>query len=232
MDESGTRLVWDLPVRLVHWLLVLSVLGSYVTSQLGTKLFRWHKYCGYAILVLVSFRIAWGFAGTRYARFAQFMRSPTQAFQYLRTLGGEAESRSYVGHNPLGGWSIIVMLVLLLAQAGTGLFANDAVSSVGPLFGWVSNSLSNMLTKCHHLLFNMLEALIALHILAIAYYGYVRKENLFAPMVTGRKLAAIVQRSDEIQGSRIVLALVIMAVFVLALAVTLFLAPEASLSIF
>jgi cytochrome b len=232
MDERGTRLVWDLPVRLVHWLLVISVLGSYVTSQWGTKLFRWHKYCGYTILVLVSFRIAWGFVGTRYARFEQFMRSPERSFQYFGTVSSETESRPYVGHKPLGGWSIVAMLFLLLAQAGTGLFANDDVSSVGPLFGWVSNPLSNTLTKFHHLLFNLLEAFILLHISAIAYYGYLKKDDLLTPMVTGRKLATIVEKSDEIQGSQIALALAIVTGLAAALALALFLAPEASLSIF
>jgi cytochrome b len=232
MDQRGTRLVWDLPVRLVHWLLVISVLGSYVTSQWGTKLFRWHKYCGYTILVLVTFRIAWGFMGTRHARFEEFVRSPRRTFQYFGTLGREAEAKPYVGHNPSGGWSIIAMLALLMAQAGTGLFANDDVSSVGPLFGWVSNPLSNTLTKFHHLLSNFLEAFILLHILAIAYYGYVRKEDLLTPMVTGRKLATIAKKSDEIRGSQIALALAIMTGLVGALFLALFLAPEASLSIF
>jgi cytochrome b len=232
MDERGTRLVWDLPVRLVHWLLVISVLGSYVTSQLGTKLFNWHKYCGYTIIVLVSFRIVWGFVGTRHARFAQFLRSPRRTFQYFEILGSDAGSRSFVGHNPLGGWSIVAMLFLLLAQAGTGLFANNDVSSVGPLFGWVSNSLSNTLTKFHHLFFSLLEALILLHISAMAYYGYVRKEDLLTPMVTGRKLATVAKKSDEIQGSKIGLALAIVTILVGALVLALFLSPEASLSIF
>jgi cytochrome b len=232
MNDRATRLVWDLPVRVTHWLLVITVLGSYVTSQWGTKLFNWHKYCGYTILVLVTFRIAWGFVGTRYARFEQFMRSPRQALQYFGTLGSKADSRCYVGHNPLGGWSIVAMLALLMAQASTGLFANDDVSSVGPLFGWVSNSLSNTLTKFHHIFFNMLEALIVLHILVIAYYGYRKKENLLTPMVTGRKPATIAKESDEIQGSQIVLALAMVAALAGALAVVLLLAPEASLAIF
>jgi cytochrome b len=180
----------------------------------------------------VTFRIAWGFVGTRYARFEQFMRSPGRTFQYFGTLGSETESRPFVGHNPLGGWSIIAMLALLMAQAGTGLFANDDVSSVGPLFGWVSNPLSNTLTKFDHLLFNLLEAFILLHILAIAYYGYIRKEDLLTPMVTGRKLATIAKKSDEIQGSQIALALAIATGLVGALALALFLAPETSLSIF
>jgi cytochrome b len=232
MNARATRLVWDLPVRMTHWLLVISVLGSYVTSQMGTKLFNWHKYCGYTILVLVTFRIVWGFVGTRYARFEQFMRSPTQAARYLRILRTKAGSASPIGHNPLGGWSIVAMLVLLMAQASTGLFSNDDISSVGPLFGLVSITLSNAFTKFHHRIFNALEILILLHVATVAYYGYVKNDNLLTPMISGRKLATIAQESDEIQGSRIVLALAIVAVLVGALAVALLLAPEASLSIF
>jgi cytochrome b len=232
MNDRSTRLVWDLPVRMTHWLLVIAVLGCYVTSQLATKSYNWHKYCGYTILVLVSFRIVWGFVGTRYARFAQFMRSPRRAFQYLGSLGSDAGCNSYVGHNPMGGWSIIAMLALLMAQAATGLFANDDVSSVGPLFGWVSNPLSNTLTKFHHLFFNLLEALVVLHISTIAYYGFVRKEDLLTPMVTGRKLTAIAQEFDEIQSSKVVLAFAIVAALVAALVVALLLAPDVPLSIF
>jgi cytochrome b len=232
MNDRATRLVWDLPVRMTHWLLVISVLGSYVTSRFGTKLFNWHKYCGYTVLVLVTFRFVWGFVGTRYSRFEQFIRSPAQVVRYLRILRAKAGSTSDIGHNPLGGWSIVAMLAILMAQASTGLFANDDISSVGPFFGLISNSLSDTLTKYHHLFFNMLEFLIVLHILAIAHYGYVRKVNLLTPMISGRKLATIAQESDEIQGSRIVLALAIVAVLVGALAAALLLVPQASLSIF
>jgi len=232
MNDRSTQLVWDLPVRITHWLLVIAVLGSYVTAQFGVKYFTWHRYCGYTILVLVNFRIVWGFVGTRYARFGEFMRSPRRALQYLGAFGRDAGSRSYVGHNPLGGWSIIAMLGLLVAQVGSGLFANDDVSRVGPLFGWVSTPLSNTLTKYHHLFFNMLEAFVVLHISAIAYYGYVRKEDLLTPMVTGRKSAAIAQKFDGIQSSKVVLAFAIVAALVGALVIVLLLAPEASLSIF
>jgi cytochrome b len=232
ISERASVFVWDLPVRVAHWLLVISVLGSYVTSQFGTKLFNWHKYCGYTILVLVTFRIVWGFVGTRYARFEQFMRSPRQAFRYFGILVSKAESSSYVGHNPLGGWSIVAMLVLLIAQGVTGLFANDEISSIGPFFGWVSISVSNTLTQFHHVFFDALEILIVLHVVTVAYYGYVRNENLLIPMITGRKSAAVAQESDEIQGSKIVLAFAILVFLVSAFAVLVAFAPEASLSIF
>jgi cytochrome b len=124
------------------------------------------------------------------------------------------------------------MLALLTAQGITGLFANDEISSIGPFFGWASISLSNTLTKFHHVFFDALEILIALHVVAVAYYGYVRNESLLIPMITGRKLAAVARESDEIQGSRIVLAFAILVVLVSAFAVLVAFAPEASLSIF
>src|SRR5450631_2455014 len=229
--ERTTRLVWDLPVRVTHWLLVISVSGAYLTSRFGTRMFKWHRYCGYTVLILVTFRIVWGLVGTRHARFENFLRSPRHAIEYLWKLRSTSVSLASVGHNPLGGWSVVAMLALLIAQAGTGLFANDDIISTGPFFGWVSHALSNALTMYHHVIFNALEALLGAHVLMIAFYGYVRKVNLLTPMVTGCKPAALVAEPEEIHGSRVFLALGIIAVLGGALAAALFFAPAASLSI-
>jgi cytochrome b len=223
---------WDVPVRVTHWLLVVSVAGAYASSRSMAKLLSWHKYRGYAILILVTFRMVWGFVGTRYARFGEFLRGPRDAARYFRELCARASPKDHVGHSPLGGWSVITMLVLLLAQASTGLFANDDISKVGPFFGWVSNFLSNTMTELHHRFFIALKALIGLHILAIAYYRFAKRVDLLTPMITGLKSAALVPDSKSIHGSRLLLALSIVVILTIALWAGLAFAPKTSLSIF
>ena len=132
MPHATTRLVWDLPVRITHWLLVACVGGSWATHYAGVEWFQWHRRLGYAVLVLVAFRVAWGFVGTRHARFANFLRGPRAIVEYLRS------DRETVGHNPLGALGVVAMLGLLGLQAATGLFANDEIMNAGPFYGWIS----------------------------------------------------------------------------------------------
>jgi cytochrome b len=219
-------------VRIVHWLLVLAVTGSWITSKFSASLFRWHEYCGYTVLVLVGFRLVWGLVGTHYARFRQFVRGPRAVVRYIARLRSRSDAPLSVGHNPLGGWSVVLMLVLLLSQAGTGLFANDDVSNVGPFFGWVSSSLSNRLTSYHHRIFTALQVLIALHLAAVAFYLVIRRENLVLPMLTGRKPFAAASVEEPVSGSRLWLACAIAALLAAALALAIRLAPDATLSIF
>ena len=226
-----TRLVWDFPVRVAHWLLVISIAGCYVTSRF-TYEFTWHKYCGYAVLVLATFRSIWGLLGTRHARFSHFVVGPKQVWHYLSTMWVKTNTQISVGHNPLGGWSIVAMLVLMIAQAGTGLFANDEIANVGPLYGWVADPVSTGFTSAHHIIFKGIAALVALHIVAIAFYGCVLKTNLLTPMVTGRKPAQWVPESQAIGNSRTWLAILIILILVSILAAIVTSAPRASLSIF
>ena len=229
--DQGRR-VWDLPVRLFHWLLVLVLCGSWITAELSTTAFKWHEFCGYTVLVLVSFRLLWGLLGTRHARFANFLRGPRDLLSYARKLASPTTYRPSVGHNPIGGWVVMILLLLLLTQGLTGLFANDGVIDTGPLFGWISLSLSDSLTKIHHLVFHVLQAIVALHITAAALYFLVRRENLILPMLTGRKPDEVVPEREEISGSRIWLALLIVLLLAGTLALAIRLAPEASLSLF
>ena len=231
-DRSPGRRVWDLPVRLTHWLLLIMVSGSWITAELAGNAFRWHEYCGYTVLVLVSFRLLWGLVGTRHARFADFLRGPRAVLSYLDRLRSADTYRPSIGHNPLGGWVVVVMLSLLLCQAMTGLFANDEIANTGPLYGWVSGSQSDALTRIHHRVFQILQVIVGLHITAALLYFVVRRDNLVRPMLTGRKPAAEVPPDEEIHGSRVGLALVLVALLAGALAFTIRLAPEASLSMF
>ena len=180
MNSKKIRL-WDLPTRLFHWLLVLSVAASIVSGQLGGNLIEVHGKIGLAIVGLIAFRLVWGFAGSTYARFAQFFPTPAKVKAYLR---GEWRG---VGHNPLGAFSVFGLLGLLAFQAFSGLFSNDDITFFGPLFDLVSKDLSNQLTGLHKQSSTLLFILIGLHLAAIAFYGHVKKDNLIKPMISGWK---------------------------------------------
>ncbi len=180
------RTVWDLPVRLFHWLLVALLVSQVVTVNIGGNAMDYHMLGGYAVLALVVFRIAWGFAGSRHARFADFLRGPAAVLAYARALFGPGYS-PHAGHNPLGGWSVMLMLGSLLVQAGTGLFADDDIMTAGPLARHVSGDTVSLLTKIHAINAWVLAALIALHLAAVLFYWLVKRENLIAPMIHGCK---------------------------------------------
>jgi cytochrome b len=180
MDSKRIRL-WDLPTRLFHWLLVVTVLGTVVTGQIGGNLIDLHGKFGLFAAGLLAFRIVWGLLGSTYARFAQFFPSPARIKTYL---SGQWRGE---GHNPLGALSVLGLILLLVVQVVSGLFANDDIAFTGPLADLVSREISNRLTGMHQLLSNVLIALVALHIAAIAFYGHVKKQNLVKPMITGWK---------------------------------------------
>ena len=178
---SQRSVVWDLPVRLFHWLLVAAITFAVVAGKIGGDWIVWHGRAGLFIVGLVSFRVVWGFVGSPTARFASFVRGPAAIRAYLR---GEWQG---IGHNPLGALSVLALLVLLATQAGTGLFANDDIAFQGPLADLVGKDTSNALSGVHHLLAKALYALVAVHLLAIAFYIRVKRENLLKPMLTGWK---------------------------------------------
>lgn len=177
--------VWDLPTRLFHWILVALMIVQWLTAESDGAM-QYHVWGGYAVLTLVLFRLIWGFAGSETARFSHFVRGPGAALDYVKALL-RGETPLYLGHNPMGGWSILALLTLLLIQAGTGLFANDDITFDGPLSGWVSKSMSDWLTTVHKVNFNLLLLVIAVHISAVLFYLLVKRENLIHPMLSGRK---------------------------------------------
>ena len=179
-------LVWDLPLRLFHWVLVLLVTTSIVTAELGGNAMQIHMLSGYSILTLLLFRILWGFLGGTYARFASFVRHPRAALEYLRALRRQ-DARAHLGHNPAGAWSVVLMLAVLLVQATTGLFSNDDIATDGPLVKLISKHLSDRITGIHDFNSNLLYVLIGLHLTAIAFYYFYKRENLVRPMITGFK---------------------------------------------
>lgn len=185
-DQLRSVKVWDLPTRLFHWLLVALVVASFVTGNIGGNLMAYHMWSGYGILVLVLFRLAWGFAGGQQSRFSSFLRGPGTVACYTTDFI-KGDSRPYLGHNPLGGWSIIAMLLALLVQVGTGLFANDEIFTEGPLYPLVSKDVSDWLTDIHLINRFILMFLLAVHVFAVFYYLFAKHENLLKPMITGVK---------------------------------------------
>lgn len=227
-DARPRVLVWDLPVRLMHWTLVLAVGGAWATQEIEGDWFKYHVWCGYVVLVVAATRIAWGFVGTRHARFAAFIRGPSAIFAYARGLFGRAAER-HAGHNPLGALMVLALLLLLLAQAVTGLFANDQIMANGPLYGYVSGATSDRLTSLHKQGFDLLLAAIALHVAAAFFYLLVRRDNLILPMLTGRKSADAVPPEERIASSRTWLWALVLAAFAVVLYVVIRTAPEASM---
>lgn len=184
--RSSQVQVWDLPVRGFHWALVLLLISQVVTVSIGGNGMDYHMLGGYAILALVLFRLVWGFIGTRPARFSDFLRGPKAALSYAGQLFG-AQHRAHFGHNPLGGWSVLLMLLSLLTQAVSGLFADDEIMTSGPLEKHVSDDFSSLMTAIHDVNALVLAVLVTLHVAAVLYYLIVRKENLIAPMINGKK---------------------------------------------
>lgn len=181
MSTRGTK-VWDLPVRLTHWALVLLVLLSYGTAELGWLDMQWHFYSGYAILVLVLFRLLWGLFGSEHARFSSFLRGPQTLNAYLR-----GRHPGSVGHNPVGGWSVIFLLGVLLLQAGTGLFNSDDIEWFGPLAEKVGGDWVEWCSDVHERADKVLLALIGLHVAAVLGYLVFKRNDLISPMFSGYK---------------------------------------------
>lgn len=179
--------VWDLPVRLFHWLLVVLIAAAWVTQEYD--LMGWHVRVGWSILTLLLFRVVWGFVGSDTARFSRFLRSPLAAFAYLAHLPRREPDRE-IGHNAAGGWMVLVMLGLVGVQGITGLFANDlddGGDTEGPLMHLVGRDRSDWLSHIHAVNFTLIEAVIVLHVLAIVAYAVLKRQNLVRPMVTGIK---------------------------------------------
>lgn len=173
--------VWDLPTRILHWMLVAMVTAAFITGFTGGDLMEWHGRAGLAILGLLGFRLTWGFVGSSYARFAQFVRGPGTILAYLHGRWQGA------GHNPLGALSVLAILGLLLVQASSGLVANDDIAYKGPLQTLVQSGASDWLTQLHRLFAWGVGAVVILHLCAILFYSLVRRESMIRPMLDGHK---------------------------------------------
>lgn len=182
--EPRPVLVWDLPVRLFHWLVVVLVVMAYVTWKLNWM--DWHARVGEALLALVLFRLLWGCCGSETARFRNFLASPVTALRHLRHVF-HREADLQVGHNPAGGWMVLLLLALLLGETLTGLYINNDIADEGPFTELASALVANTISALHEILWDALLVAVALHLLAIAFYALAKGHNLLRPMLTGRK---------------------------------------------
>ena len=179
--------VWDLPTRAFHWALAACVIGSVVSAKIGGNAMAWHFRFGYVVFTLLVFRILWGLVGGRWSRFANFIYAPSTTLRYLRGQS-RADEHHEVGHNPLGAFSVFGLLAILAAQIGTGLFADDEISNTGPLIKFVSGATSALLTSWHKTFGQwLIITLVLLHIAAILFYFFRKKQNLVRPMLVGDK---------------------------------------------
>jgi len=195
-DGADQRIrVWDAPTRLFHWSIVILIFVSWLSADRGYM--RVHLWSGLSLLALLLFRLGWGLMGTTTARFSDFLHPPRKVLTYLRRQA-RGEKPLHAGHNPAGGLMVMVLLAALAAQVATGLFANDGLKFAGPLALFVSDDASDGLTRVHGVIFNIILALIWLHVVAVGFYYFVKGENLVAPMLSGRKHRAHVPEGASI----------------------------------
>jgi cytochrome b len=192
----STVLVWDTPTRLFHWTLVLLVALAWVTGETERSMFTVHQLAGYGVAVLLVFRIIWGFAGSRHSRFSDFVRPWREVLAHIRGMLSLRPTRT-LGHNPLGGWMALLLLLVLAAQVGTGLFASDDGLG-GPLAGALSSGTAHAIAELHEGLSGALLGLIALHVLGVLVEALLTRDNLVRAMITGRKAVT----PSEAEGGR------------------------------
>lgn len=189
MNSVAARIrVWDWTIRLFHWTLVVLIVALWRTAETGAM--DWHRRLGLITMGLLVFRLYWGVAGPQTARFSSFIKGPRAIFAYLSKLRRRPYAPAF-GHNPVGALSVAALLLALLAQIGLGLFAVDVDGlESGPLARYVSFEFGRAAAELHELVFNILVALIALHVAAVVSYLLVLKTNLVRPMMTGQRNAA------------------------------------------
>jgi cytochrome b len=182
MEKTQTKVkVWDFPTRFFHWSMQLLLLALWLSAENSEM--QWHQVFAYLLMILISVRIFWGLIGSETSRFNSFVVSPLKALAYLTT----KPKPSALGHNPLGGYMVMAMLVVLVIQLTTGLFSTDEVFTEGPLYSMVDEQFALGLTWLHKVNFNVLLALAGIHILAVLGYLF-KGDNLIKPMLTGYKV--------------------------------------------
>jgi cytochrome b len=209
-SDSDSRLVWDLPTRIFHWLFVATLCAQYITAKADEMV--WHFRLGFFMIGLLTFRIIWGFVGPRHARFATFLKGPGTVLRYMKQVHRVKDALHSVGHNPLGALMVVAMLLLVAAQVTTGLFSTDDIAFTGPYYPTVSNALAERITGWHHVIFNFILAAVALHLAAILFYTFVKKHPLVPAMIHGRKPSGLVPAREGIPHSFLARALIVILI--------------------
>jgi len=187
-DAAPERVrLWDPLTRLFHWLLAAAVTASLLLGHFGPAVMTLHFYSGYLIAGLLAFRIVWGVVGPPPVRFWNVIAGPKTVLAYLTHVFQRRPSH-WPGHNPLGGWAVIAMLLVLTGQVATGLVTDpEDYINVGPLAHLVSTETRYTANAWHELFSDILLGLIALHVAAIAFYRLWKREDLIGPMIHGKK---------------------------------------------
>lgn len=181
--------IWDLPTRLFHWSLALSIGAMVITGELGGDAMLWHFRLGYAVLTLLGFRLLWGVVGGHWSRWRHLPLSPSSLRAYLR---GQATLEQTIGHTPAGSWAVLGLLALTGLQVGTGLFSDDEIANAGPLSTLVSGQWVSWLTFWHKDIGKgLLIGLVFIHVAAIAWYRFRRRQDLIGPMLHGNKVVPV-----------------------------------------
>jgi cytochrome b len=184
----STVRIWDLPTRLFHWLLVACVVSLVITGNVGGNAMVWHFRFGYAVLTLLLFRLLWGFVGGHWSRWRQLFLAPSYVLSYLR---GSGSAQPWAGHNPVGSWSVVLMLMWLLLQVSTGLVSDDEIANAGPLTALVSGATVSAATAWHKGLGKLvLLVLVLVHVAAIVWYRWRKQQALVPAMLHGDKTLA------------------------------------------
>ena len=183
---SHTVRIWDLPTRLFHWSLAVSIVALVVSAKLGGNAMVWHLRLGYVVLALLLFRVVWGLVGGRWSRFSAFLYTPGHVLRYLR---GQERPDDNAGHSPVGALSVFALMGVVALQVGTGLLSDDEIAFAGPLTSLVSNDWVSRATGLHTDIGQyLIVGLVALHLLAVALYVLVKKKkDMVSAMVVGDK---------------------------------------------
>jgi len=182
MKSQALVKVWDLPLRIFHWLLVAGFVVAYLTED---ELLTVHVCAGYLVFGLLLFRLVWGFIGNDYARFSNFLCSPIQSIAYIKDLA-TFKSKRYVGHNPAGAAMIVLLLLALLMTVITGFAVYGADQASGPL-AFISSGNEKMWEEAHEFFANVTLVLVFAHIIGVAVESFIHRENLAKSMWHGFK---------------------------------------------
>ena len=195
--------VWDFSIRLFHWSLVILIGFLWWSGTEGEEMDN-HVLAGYSVLALISYRIIWGFLGSHHAKFINFVRSPIKTIKAIPEVISVRSDSHYVGHNPVGGWMVVLLILALMAQGITGLGTTDDIFIDGPLVAYLDDDLISLFSSLHHQIADLLVALVILHLAAVLYHDAIKRERLIKAMITGIKYSPHPVESSKLPTKRFI----------------------------